>query len=352
MLKLVIHIGHGKTGSSSIQKTLLQHTAELSKQGIKYLGLMLENASNPHRKAWQRNSGSDQYFDKTSSEEANAQLLEVLSEEISALQSEGFSCAIWSNEWLATRGRHVLPALSVLKSRGIDIEVQCYVRRHDEWAQSAYLQWGVKHKSYEGPLRDFESWLPVFGQRDFRFGPSLRSWNDVFGTRLRVFNYDNLGDVVEHFLTSNNISDLTVAQDNITPDSIFLAAQAVFNSRSRNRVYPTEFASISRILRKYDQNNTVLPELDKLTPTEDTLSKLVIDRKEDIDEVNSFLLRSSEPPLSFDEPIKQAPHPTPWEMDQFILKLVFSLAEEAAELKSQIVALKAQINAQKTDKAH
>jgi hypothetical protein len=311
---------------------------------------MLELANEP-KMSWQRVYGSDLFFDKTSSSVANTELLEVLSGEISSLESSGFSRAIWSNEWLATRGSHVLPALGALRSRGMDVEVQCYVRRHDEWAQSAYLQWGLKHKSYDGPLRDFESWLPVFGQRDLCFGPSLRSWDDVFRDDLRVFNYDSAGDVVEHFLTANGISGLTVAEDNVTPDPVLLAAQAVFNARAKGRVVPTAFEPIGRLAKKNDENRSALPPLDRLTASEETLNKIVEDRRLDVEEVNRFLLRSGEPTLSFDEPARQAPHPTSWEMDQWILKLAYSLAEETFQLRKQVNALQARFNTLEDDKA-
>lgn len=351
MVKLVVHIGHGKTGSSSIQKTLLQHASELARQGVKYLGLMLEHATSPSRMSWQNMGGSDAFFDTKSASDANNELYSVLLGEMSRLEKDNVSLAIWSNEWLATRGYQVLPALSELRGRGIDIEAQCYVRRHDEWAQSAYLQWGIKHKSYEGPLRDFESWLPVFGQRDFRFGPSLKTWDEVFGANLRVFNYDSAGDVVQHFLAANGISNIAAAKDNVTPDPVLLAAQSVFNGRAKRPVLPMAFNQINRLARKADENQSVLPTLDYLNASDEALADIVESRKDDIKEINHFLLRSGEPLLSFDKPVRRAPHPSPWEMDQFILKLVYSLAQETVQLRNQVTALEAQLNTQKDDKA-
>lgn len=352
LVKLVVHIGHGKTGSSSIQKTLSQHASELSNQGVKYLGLMLEHATNSYRMSRQRVTGSDLFFDKTSNSDANSELFEVLSSEISTLERSGFSRAIWSNEWLATRGRQVLPALGELRARGIEMEVQCYVRRHDKWAQSAYLQWGLKHKSYDGPLRDFESWLLVFGQRDLRFGPSLQAWDNVFHDSLRVFNYDTSGDVVEHFLAANGISGLAVADDNVTPDPVLLAAQAVFNARAQGRVFPAAFEPLRRLANKYDENRSIIPSLDNLTATEEQLADIVASHRNDIEEVNRFLLRSGEPLLSFSEPARQPHHPTPWEMDQWILKLAYAMAEETIQLRKQVNSLQTQLNALKDDKAH
>lgn len=351
MVKLVVHIGHGKTGSSSIQETLLQNTPILSSQGIKYLGLVLEHADTESKLPWQRMGGSDAFFDGISAADASEQLYDVLSNCISKLRQNGFSLAIWSNEWLATRGAHVYPALERLKESGTDVEVQCYVRRHDKWAQSAYLQWGIKDKSNEGPIRDFDAWLEVFGQRDFLFSPSLHSWDDIFGSKLRVFNYDSAGDVVQHFLVANGISDVTPVTENVTPDQILLAAQSVFNALKKRRVRPVEFGKISRLVARSDENRTVLPPLDRLTPTVEVLHEIVASRQADIDDVNMFLARSGEPPLTFANPPVQAHHPTPWEMDQWILKLVYSLVEEIGQMRKQINALQADLKPSKDDKA-
>nr|WP_295464547.1 hypothetical protein [Mesorhizobium sp.] len=351
MVKLVVHIGHGKTGSSSIQETLLHNTQILARQGVKYLGLMLENADAGTRLPWQRMDGSDAFFDGMSASDASEQLYDVLSRCISDLRQEGYSLAIWSNEWLATRGAHVYSALKKIKDSGTDIEIQCYVRRHDRWIQSAYIQWGIKDKSYEGPIKSFEEWLEDFGERDNLFSPSLHFWDDIFGNRLRVFNYDSAGDVVEHFLTSNGISGVSSIKDNVTPDQVLLAAQSVFNGRKKRRMAPVEFGPVSRFVTRTDENETVLLPLDLLTPPVGSLQEIVASRRVDIEDVNRFILRSGEPSLSFASPASQPAHLTPWEMDQWILKLVYSLAEETVQLRNRTDSLEAQLIALQDDKA-
>ncbi|MBX3571718.1 MAG: hypothetical protein KF694_05135 [Mesorhizobium sp.] len=351
MVKLVVHIGLGKTGSSSIQETLLHNAPILERQGVKYLGMMLENSDAGTKLPWQRMSGSNAFFDGMSASDASEQLYDVLNRSISDLRQDGYSLAIWSNEWLATRGAHVCSALKKIKESGTDVEIQCYVRRHDRWIQSAYLQWGIKDKSYEGPVRSFDKWLEEFGQRDISFAPSLHFWDDLFGNRLRVFNYDSAGDVVDHFLRSNGISGASSIKENVTPDQVLLAAQSVFNGRKKRRMPPTEFGPISRLVTGTDENGAVLPPLDRLTPSVGSLQEIVASRRDDIEDVNRFLLRSGEPSLSFASPVSQQAHPTPWEMDQWILKLVYSLAEETVRLRKQTDSLRAQLVALQDHKA-
>lgn len=349
MVKLVVHIGHGKTGSTSIQQSLLAARPALATQGVHYLGLMLEHAQNAPRPAWQIMSGSNQFFDGTDPATANAELLAVLESELARLERAGVARAIWSNEWLLERSRSVLPALCDLKRRGQAIEIQCYVRRHDKWAQSAYAQWGLKHKSYAGPIRDFASWLPVFGDREFRFAPALAIWEAAFGTDLRVFNFDAAGDVVQHFLAANGLHDVESITENVSPDPAITAAQTVFNTMRRDQVLPTAFDGVQNMLRRHDQTGGApLPPIDRLMPSAGVLHDLVRDRAADIAQIDAMLARSGEPPLAFDSPPRQTLHPSPWEMDQLMLKLIFALTAELGGLRHQVATLQKQLADQTT----
>lgn len=344
-MKLIVHIGHGKTGSSSIQKTLLAAQPRLAAQNVTYLGMMLEYARNVVRPAWQVDSGSDRFFDETPSETATAELIDLLDQELQNLAGEGITKAIWSNEWILTRPQAILPCLQELQRRGVPVEVQCYVRRHDKWAQSAYAQWGLKHKSYPGPIRDFASWLAVFGDRDFRFAPSLAIWEGTFGSDLRVFNFDRAGDVVQHFLATNGITNIPSIHDNVSPDPVVTAAQAVFNSRARLAVLPEAFGRLLALAEKSDENAVYLPLLDQLVPSAATLEDIVRDRAEDIAKIDALLQRSGEPVLSFDPAPVPLGHPSSWDMDQLLLKLIFGLANEVEQLKRQMAFLQAKVAA-------
>lgn len=343
MVKLIVHIGHGKTGSSSIQRSLLEARTILESQQIKYLGIMLEHAANVQRPEWQAQSGSDLFFSRGNEEQATRELAEVLDREVEWLQATRMDSAIWSNEWLLSRSQFVLPALCRLRDRGIEIEVQCYVRRHDKWAQSAYVQWGLKHKSYRGPLRSFAEWLPTFGDRDFVFYPSLAPWKEAFGTALRVFNFDAAGDVVQHFMAANDIHEVPSVHENVSPDPTIMAAQAVYNACNHDHVRPQAFDMILRRELCGDENRQALPQLDEMLPTEQMLIDLTREREEDIRRVNDLLTQSGEPPLSFAPPPKLPQHPSPWEMEQFLLKMIFSMSEEMAHMRDQITVLQQQL---------
>lgn len=350
LVKLVVHIGHGKTGSSSIQRSLLQAGRQLDSQGVKYLGLMLEHAGNVDKKTWQQHVGSDIFFDRMKADQACAELEEVISQELARLSAEGFRKAIWSNEWILQRPNAVIPALKALVEQGYDLEIQAYIRRHDKWAISAYTQWGIRHKNYKGPIVPFELWAEKYGG-DLSFSNTLKPWEDAFSSRLRLMNFDASGDAVEHFMRRNGLVNIPTVKENVSPAAAVVACQAVYNSRKRDAVQPQAFDSVLRFSEQGDENRAELPDLNRLMPSVSLLENLLAENAQDISHINELLVSSGEPTLNFEDPAKGPEHPEPWAVDQVILKLVFALIDETERLKSQVNALQAKIAAQASDKA-
>lgn len=342
MVKLIVHIGHGKTGSSSIQETLLSGRDILADQGIAYLGLMLEHGGGLNRHDWQKRSGSDIFFANARDPlTANGEMFAALSEALSQCDRDGVTKTIWSNEWLAPRSGMVLPALQKIAESGHEIEIQCYVRRHDKWAISAYSQWGLKHKSYDGRVRDFESWMPVFGGRSIRFADDIKPWHDAFSDKLKVFNFDAIGDVVEHFLVNNQIAGVRPINENVSPSAVEIAAQAVFNSKHPISMRPSEYDKVANLLRRDAGTEQPLSTIDKLFPSQDALKTLLDDRRDDIATLNEHLARNGQPELDFTTPPRPVEHPTPWAMDQYLLRLVFGLNDELIALRARVATLEA-----------
>lgn len=79
--KLIVHIGAGKTGSTSIQSTLRENQKVLAENGCKYLGMMLEKAQPRSSYDWQQPSGSPMFFSLTP-DLASMQLYDLLKSEL------------------------------------------------------------------------------------------------------------------------------------------------------------------------------------------------------------------------------------------------------------------------------
>lgn len=340
MVKLIVHIGHGKTGSSSIQETLLAGRQALADQGVCYLGLMLEHGARATRPDWQHRGGSDAYFaPNRDPDAANSELFDILDDILTRLDDQNVPRAIWSNEWLVPRSAMVLPALQRVAARGHEVVIQCYIRRHDRWIASAYAQWALKHKANPGPVRSFAEWLPRFHQGIMSFARDLQPWDQAFGDALKVYNFDAAGDVVSHFLDRNDLVGLQPLSDNVAPSRATMAAQAVFNSRKAGPVRPAAYDTVRSVLRFEEAVPPILPPLDQMLPDADALASIVRDHADDIARINTLLARSGEPDLDFSRVAPLPGHPPAWEMDQYLLRLIFGLTDEVQALRRQVAAL-------------
>ncbi|MDE4099383.1 hypothetical protein [Phaeobacter gallaeciensis] len=349
MVKLIVHVGHGKTGSSSIQKTLLNARETLESRKIKYLGLMLEHAGTTPLKNWQRRTGSDLFFDQVPNETAQSELAEVLHAELLQLAKDGYTHAIWSNEWIFERPTKILPVLADLATCGYNIEIQVYLRRHDKWAVSAYTQWGLRHKTYQGAILPFTEWMRRRGAHFAQYFNLIQPWLDTFQGNLRVMNFDATGNVTEHFLRVNEISDIPVLLDNVSPSDADLLGAVVYNSAKVEQVPTDHFGRIAQLVTRFDETGSEVPPLDQLMPDAGTLNVLVNERAEDIEKVNALLQSSGEPPFSFDSAPRTIKHPSAWEIDRMLLKLVFGLSEELMRLQGEVADLRQRMRNESLD---
>jgi len=235
---LVFHIGAGKTGTSSIQHTLLDQRAELTRRGYWYLGLMLEHATNV-RFPWQQTLASE-VFHSMDADTASAQLTEVLKSVVSDARREGIHTLIWSNESFFRRNGKTHGALAELQRDGVGVFIIAYVRRHDAWARSAYVQWGIKHKTYTGPVQPFSLWI---GSRYPSFGADLLRLKQTFPGGVAVRNLDGIGDAVTDFLEQVGLdpSGITQVRANETPTGVELVMRALFNNTFQGEVLPVVF---------------------------------------------------------------------------------------------------------------
>jgi len=333
--KLIVHIGAGKTGSSSIQRTLAENRHALNEMGCKYLGLFLEYANESVPVGWDFEKWADVSFARDS-EAALDELHKILSIELSLLASRNVHTAIWSNEWMFDRPQFVLPVLERLRANGYNINLLCYVRRHDKWVRSAYAQWGIKHKTYRGRIQPFGEWRRG---RSFAFLPKLKPWMDLFPRELSVFNYDHVGDVVSHFCKHVGIGQINAINDNETPTNEVLAVWAVFNDRRESETLPMEFQAMLRRAGLRENGGISLPGIQELLPGADDLEEVRKECAQDREALNRILEEQGEPPLDDDRAPVSPAQIDPWRMNELLLRLIFSAQDEISDLRARVMEL-------------
>lgn len=288
--RLVLHIGAGKTGTTAIQGALKADEEALAQRRVRYLGLMFERFGE-RCFDWQRPSMIHGFHALPVAEGAR-QFASVLRECLRA--SDLSATLVLSNESFLGQNAAVIRALGPFVEEGLDLAVVAYVRRHDQWAKSAFIQWGIRHKTYSGPQQSFGQWDNAVRNA---FYPKLRPWLDAFGSRVLVRNYDAVSNVVTDFYSATGLGQ---KQDPVrryqAPGASELALRALFNQVNPGKSSPQQFERLFG-------NPATLPAtplatwLGTLLPTDADLQRVTDEATADRDQVNAILARQGQPPL-------------------------------------------------------
>lgn len=334
----IVHIGTGKTGSSSIQKTLALQADALKQQNTAYLGLMCENApkgTEPY--AWREMGGWPQ-FKSIDPDVAKRQMVNTLKTSVEKLMDGGFSKAIWSNESLFSDGQFIVPILYELHKLGAKVKVVVYIRRHDTWARSAYLQWGIKHKTYEGPVKSFKEWHETHA---INFSSGLRPWLTPGWIDLSVRNFDTCGDVVVDFLecAGLDVSGIDVLRENETPNSVALALWSMYNSQFKAPVMPSELQPTLQKGGLLDQA-PISCDYMSLLPTAEDIERVLAIAADDREFINKLFAQNNQPEMSTGEPKKKDMSVSQDQINAALLMLVKHQNDRIGWLTRQIKNLK------------
>ena len=290
-IDLIVHIGQGKTGTSSIQKALLSHGVLLNKNSYKYLQLNLEGCINFRKEFDYLNGENLRLVDES-------EAYKCLKHELSSKKE---NTLIWSNERLFTLTPSI-PVLKKLSQNGFRIHIITYVRRHDLWSRSAHTQWGIKHKTKQGPVMSFSEWLR---NSNLKYADQLRKWKNTFPDSFSIRNYEEISDVVSDFAEFLKIpaEELTISDINISPGKEMLYAWSIFNSISNKTNFPYPFENFLKQQRNLNENfDYNIPKFDLLPSTEE-INQVLEDNREDIEEVNAILTSHGQKAFNF-EPAK------------------------------------------------
>jgi hypothetical protein len=296
-LELIVHIGSGKTGSSSIQKTLSANSAVLKENGFAYIGLMGEEALSKQY-PWQKASGWPDLL-ANGMEQAQEELKQMLVQAVTDLSLNGYTHAVWSNETLFGNSGLIIPILKQIEKMGVKVKIIVYIRRHDAWIRSAYMQWGIKHKTYQGPVKSFAEWskenLPSFFS-------GLKPWLDTQWADIAVRNFDSCGDVVADFLKYYDLQNENVVfrRDNETPNPTALALWAIYNSQFKEKILPGQ---LQRLLKQTGLlENAPLPcTFRDLLPIQEDVDAIREVVAEDRSRVNEIFSSFSQPEMDVSE---------------------------------------------------
>lgn len=254
--KLTIHIGMGKTGSTALQSFLDKETEFLGAAGVHYLGRFLE-----------RMGGAGVQTKAATTPEVAAALLAEL--EDFAATAAGIDHFIWSNEVIAqarnTEDMATVIAAFAQTSAVFDaVEVVLVFRRQDEWLESAYRQWGLKHKLQTGYATVTPEGFASDYAHQFDYDRIHRIWSTAVTTT--VHSYDDIrqnGGIVQYFCAHWGLSWKERFEKYNSVHSSLGASQASFVAlNNRGEAEKVRDYDMRKVMNRYD-----LPELSDGAPT-------------------------------------------------------------------------------------
>jgi len=326
-MRVIFHIGAGKTGSSSIQKSLKANEKQLKENGIWYLGMMLDLAST-QKFDWQKQTSgiSVEEFHKLSEEDASKQILDILRPTIEDAKKMNYHTLVWSNESFFGRKYNFTKALKSLQDEGVDVEILVYVRDHASWSQSAYIQWGIKHKTYKGKLQSFSEWIK---NRIPYFYKDIHRLDKKIPNVVNVHNMSACQNVVLDFYRFLGVEEknFTILRDNDSPNNTELFLHAAFNSKFQTKV----------LIRRYDHafgnkisyNKTPEMFLKELLADKDDLLEVDKLTSQDRKQINNLLKQQDEKPLQEQTASVKS---TKIDTDELVMALSDMLMEQAKRI--------------------
>lgn len=298
-IRMIMHIGTGKTGSTAIQKHFRLHRSELVKQGCFYWGLNLEHAPTKKKRDWQKPGGVG-LLQRMGIDEATEQLSNALTEAITHMPDN--CTVIWSNESIYEMPFVYQPVIrSVLSRENINISLVAYARSIPSFILSAYKQWGIKHKTNRGPIMPFGNWVEA-SKKFLAYPTQLKQWDEEFSTCFKVFNYDQVDDVVCHFIKNydlplEGLEGGATQRQYSTPDDIILSIYALYNNQFNGTVLPNK---ISRLIAKNKLTtlNFRLTPVSSIYPAREEINQYSSFIHEQTSEINKILVRNDQPQLN------------------------------------------------------
>ncbi len=228
-MKVIFHIGMGKTGTSSVQTALRQNQDVLEAHDACYLGMWFDFID----PAFNHVDGFQAFAHQTP--DALSACADTF---IESLEEKGHTLYIHSNEGLFGLADRMKPFFSALIEKGVDLSLIAYIRPPHDWLPSAFTQWNIRHKQQKGPVQTFAQRAPTL----LGVYAAAKIWHENFPDHFEARLYDKGTDVVSDFAGVLNIPLVPPANRSLerTTDAETVL-RALFNDRFEPPVLPELF---------------------------------------------------------------------------------------------------------------
>ena len=233
--KLYIHIGAHKTGTSAIQRTMWLNRSYLAKNNLLYPG----DYDNHYQLAYLlRTFGVDELIRRNDTEDGFHKIMSEVANSTHdvLLSSEGFSEA-------PEFAGQLLESLNAYQLR-FDVTIILYVRRQDEWFESAYRQ-----QAKGDTLSDFNTFFNNREALKFKacnYYDTAELWAQSFGHENIIVRPYERAQLLNNDLISDFCSTISIPVGQLNTDAIPLQA----SNKSLSDEAILFFVFVSKLLGK------------------------------------------------------------------------------------------------------
>jgi len=193
--RLTLHIGVPKTGSTTLQTTLLENWDVFQRRSCDYISAPQSAGIGRHNLAWE-------YSDDPRFKPAGGTWQQAR-EHIDASSNAHF---LYSSEVLSRLSPDAIGRIRSITA-GLDVRVVMFVRNHIDllesgWSSAGELGWYSRGSEFDDYLQSSLEWS------SHRFYSTYTHWAEAFGAEsVTVIPHETTDDVVESFLHAAGLSD-------------------------------------------------------------------------------------------------------------------------------------------------
>ncbi|MAU94908.1 hypothetical protein [Marinibacterium profundimaris] len=337
--ELIVHIGAGKAGSTSLQFTLMRNPEALAAAGLSYMGLALEEVPGATAHAWCERDRPQLFFAPRPDTPVEAEVEQVLRDELERLAGLGVRQVVWSNEAFLVQKWRILRILQKVAADGVKVRPVVYMRRHDKRAISAYTEFEIRSKRHQGALHKYADWLEEAAPR-LTYADHVETWAQHF-PQIELYNFDEIGDVAQHFCGQIlGLEGVSSVRANEARGAGLMTAWTVFSGSRPGPTWAADFRRLAAPLQITRNPNGVVPKPQELLPDAGDVEATQETFRADLEQINARLQEQGQPPMVFDPVTPPELEASDWELQQMLFRMTFALQAQVLALKEEVAELR------------
>ena len=231
-VRLIVHAGMGKTGTTTLQRALGTSGPALTAQKARYLGMWFQRLGEAY----------GGFAGLLALSRTDAQTQRTLADRfadglVQEAAQQDLTTFVLSNESIFERAEVLRPFFLRLSER-LELRVLVYLRPPRAWLPSAFAQWGLLHKTQPGPIPSFAALAPML----VKTYDAVTVWHAALAPSLIVRAYGEETDIVADFAAATGVTpNAQTIRHQTRAEPVELVLRGLYNDRFATPVMPAHF---------------------------------------------------------------------------------------------------------------